>query len=65
MSDARYAFLMGEDGNQGGGLTKAEMREGWHFCADFDGLLRHFNASCTCKPWTDDQIERFGESDDD
>lgn len=36
MKKARYAYLMR---NQEAKLTPDEMLEGWHFCAEWDGLL--------------------------
>jgi DNA-binding transcriptional regulator YdaS (Cro superfamily) len=47
-----------------GRLTAEEMRQGWHFCYDWDGLLVNANhkggeaASCTCGSWLEDQIAR-------
>lgn len=67
MNEQRYWWLM-NDAVSNGGLTKQEMRDGWHFCPDFDGLLCHFGVTpvlktCTCTPWTEDQVERFGDDD--
>lgn len=45
-----------------GKLTPKEMREGWHFCYDWDGLLVNINdtegegACCTCGSWTEAEI---------
>lgn len=36
MNDYRWCALMLHDGLQ---LTEAEIAEGWHFCAEWDGLL--------------------------
>lgn len=38
MIETRYRFLMGDDeGSQS--LTSEEIRSGWHYCCEFDGLL--------------------------
>lgn len=45
-------------------LTAQEMREGWHFCPDWDFLLVNMNDQegegqcCCCEPWTEQQIAR-------
>jgi hypothetical protein len=36
MTDDRYRALMSDDELR---LTDEELREGWHFCDQFDGLL--------------------------
>jgi hypothetical protein len=36
MTRARFKQLSADDGPN---LTQAEIDEGWHFCAEFDGLL--------------------------
>jgi hypothetical protein len=36
MSETRYQALMHDDSLR---LTPEEIREGWHFCYDWDGLL--------------------------
>lgn len=36
MTDERYVALMEDDRLK---LTEDELREGWHFCYEFDGLL--------------------------
>lgn len=36
MTDERYVALMKDDSLK---LTEDELREGWHFCCEFDGLL--------------------------
>lgn len=66
MDEARWNFLMGDA--EDAGLTKSEMREGWHYCPDFDYLLCQFGVTpvlktCVCTPWTEDQIEQFGDDD--
>jgi len=48
MTNERYNLLMGKDEIP---LTEEEMREGWHWCYDFDGLLRNNNEEeyqCDC-----------------
>lgn len=51
-----------------GKLTADEMRQGWHFCWDWDGLLVNVNdrdgegACCTCEPWAEDEITRAAAS---
>ena len=48
MTDKRYADLMADENLE---LTKEEILEGWHFCWEFDGLLRNNNEEdfkCTC-----------------
>ena len=54
-----------------GRLTVDEMRQGWHFCWDWDGLLVNVNdtegegACCTCGPWTEQEIaDATGEQHD-
>jgi len=45
-------------------LTAAEMRQGYHFCPDWDFMLIRLGAPggepCYCKPWTEDQIAGVG-----
>ena len=36
MTDERYRFLMNDEL---AGLTHDEVKEGWHFCSEWDGLL--------------------------
>lgn len=36
MSDERYKALMQNDDVQ---LTEEELKQGWHYCYEFDGLL--------------------------
>jgi hypothetical protein len=36
MTDERYNALISDEALE---LTEAELREGWHFCIDWDGLL--------------------------
>lgn len=38
MNDARYNLLMESDTEP---LTPEEIAQGWHFCYEFDGLLRN------------------------
>jgi hypothetical protein len=48
MTDERYQELMKADDLP---LTKEEMAEGWHWCLEFDGLLRNNNEDtykCDC-----------------
>lgn len=48
MTDERYHELMRSDDVE---LTKEELAEGWHFCIEFDGLLRNNNGDefkCDC-----------------
>lgn len=42
MTDERFKFLMSEQGFDAN-LTKEELEQGWHFCYEFDGLLRNNN----------------------
>lgn len=43
-------------------LTAEEMRQGWHFCPEWDFLLVNMSDEdgdrehCSCKPWTEQQI---------
>lgn len=37
MTENRYNQLMSQEGS----LTPEEIKEGWHFCWDWDGLLIH------------------------
>lgn len=49
MTDERYSSLMDMEKNLE--LTQDEIKEGWHFCSEFDGLLRNNNEEefkCTC-----------------
>jgi len=49
MTDKRYHELMKWDSELK--LTKKEINEGWHFCLEFDGLLRNNNEEdfkCEC-----------------
>ena len=48
MTDERYRFLMKNDEEP---LTEEELAAGWHFCWEFDGLLRNNNEEdfkCDC-----------------
>ena len=49
MTRARYNLLMTSDSEP---LTDAEIKEGWHFCCEWDGLLIHPDDEeakcCTC-----------------
>lgn len=57
MTPERYKLLNSEES---GSLTAEEMREGWHFCYEWDGLLINPNhkdgETCSCEPWTEEQI---------
>ena len=58
METKRYTELME---NEGAGLTQQEMREGWHFCTDWDFLLTKFDGPVCqnqCVKWTEEQIAR-------
>jgi hypothetical protein len=51
MTNERYHFLMSIEGEKES-LTPEEVKEGWHFCWEFDGLLRNNNEDtfkCTCE----------------
>ena len=49
---------------ESGRLTSGEMKEGWHFCPEWDFMLVNMNdkegegSACTCDPWTKDQLDR-------
>lgn len=48
MTDERYTELMADKGIE---LTPNEIKSGWHFCWEFDGLLRNNNEEefqCDC-----------------
>ena len=56
MTEERYNHLMKFDCEEN--LTQDEVKEGWHFCLEFDGLLRNNNEEepeafkCDClKDW--------------
>ncbi len=57
MNSKRYNQLMSEES---GTLTAAEMREGWHFCPEWDYLLTCLEEGepCGCSPWTEDEIQK-------
>lgn len=46
-------------------LTKDEMREGWHFCPEWDFLLTNLNdaegETCSCEPWTEKEVVANGQ----
>lgn len=48
MSKERWRSLVSSDGN----LTPEELKQGWHFCPEWDGLLIHpdmpESRACTC-----------------
>ena len=49
MTDERWRALMADDKLD---LTPEEIKEGWHFCYEFDGLLRNNNEEdfkCDCE----------------
>lgn len=50
MTQERWNFLMSDEG-QNESLTEKEIKEGFHFCWEFDGLLRNSNEEdfkCDC-----------------
>lgn len=53
MTDARFKELMEGDNTTGPHMTPEEWAEGWHFCHEFDGLLRKNEPQeefiCTCR----------------
>jgi hypothetical protein len=57
MERTRYLQLNSAESDS---LTPDEMREGWHFCPDWDFLLTNYNdkegETCSCKPWTEEHI---------
>lgn len=64
MTPERYRQM-----NEPGDLkfTEAELREGWHYCPDWDFLVMRAGHpdpgafdSCSCKCWTEDEIKAFG-----
>jgi len=61
MTPERYRELTGPVSID---LTAAEMRQGWHFCPDWDFLLIRIGEPggepCYCKAWTDKQIAEVG-----
>lgn len=53
MTQQRWNWLMSFEG-QNESLTEAEIKEGHHFCNEFDGLLRNSNEEefkCTCNEY--------------
>lgn len=60
LSDARWRALTRHDDSSR--LTADEMRDGWHFCPEWDSMLLNLNdtegemESCPCTPWTEDEI---------
>jgi hypothetical protein len=49
MTDERYSELMNDDSTE---LTHDEIKEGWHFCPEMDGLLANPNipdGDCFCE----------------
>ena len=54
MTDERWRALMADEELH---LTPEEIKEGWHWCYDFDGLLRNNNEEdfkCDCNgKWKD------------
>ena len=40
MTNERYNQLMNNEDSE---LTQEEINQGWHFCFEFDGLLRNNN----------------------
>lgn len=65
MEQERYIELNRTDGP----LTPEEMRQGWHFCPEWDQLLTNYKdgegngETCSCSPWTDEEIQMLTESD--
>lgn len=49
MGETRWQMLMNDPDLK---LTEDEIGQGWHFCAEFDGLLRNTNkepdSECPC-----------------
>jgi regulator of replication initiation timing len=48
MTNERWIALMGDETKN---LTAEEIKEGWHFCHEFDGILRQpidESLVCTC-----------------
>ncbi len=39
----------GELNDKGYGITEEEAASGWHFCVDWDGLLRTKDQHCGCE----------------
>lgn len=55
MNPQRYLKLNGPDDHA---LTADEISDGWHFCDEFDGLLRNSNEEpfkCGCNEFQDQQ----------
>lgn len=56
MDKKRYCQLNSRESDK---LTPQEMKEGWHFCPEWDFLLTNSNDTegevCTCKPWSEDE----------
>jgi hypothetical protein len=51
MTDERWKFLMSLEGLDAF-LTEQEIKEGWHFCSEMDGLLANRNepdGDCFCE----------------
>lgn len=51
MNQARWDYLMSNEGYENGMLTEEEIKEGWHFCMEMDGLLANSNepdGDCFC-----------------
>jgi hypothetical protein len=62
MNEKRYKELNGPDDHE---LTDDEIKSGWHFCHEFDGLCRNSNEEefkCTCNKFQNiqppDEIRR-------
>ena len=61
MNKQRYIEL----DRDGGKLTQEEMREGWHYCPEWDYMLTNYNdkegETCSCEPWDvppNNQVQR-------
>lgn len=61
MTPERYSLLSGPVSDS---LTAAEMRQGYHFCPDWDFMLIRLGEPggepCYCKAWTGEQIAEGG-----
>ena len=54
----RFEYLMSKEGADES-LTLQEVLEGWHFCWEFDGLLRNSNEEdfkCNCNQYQNNSI---------
>ena len=60
MTPQRFEELMGDETLS---LTKEEAICGWHFCPDWDGLLKMFDETCPCDIWTTEELESLSAGD--